>query len=309
MDIEQIRSHLLEDLRENIRRLFREARIGYTGGITARAGGVEVQLSEPGDLDRALGVLAETAMQGSSAPPIATVARAGERLIRITPTDATVEDHWRAALRMAVDNGSIRISASSTGEAAVWQRGDGSLLALVPGARSTAAELLRQLIPVDGKLTMRLADAVTSRADPLAGGLSADAELLHASNGTAFVVEKQFAAISEDIFDTRVTFDQDIHQPIVVLRFNVTGARRLSQATRENVGRRLALILNGELLAAPVIREPIAGGAARLSGSYSIEEAERLVEIVCHLAILPALHIVEERVIDPYSANAEKVIP
>src|SRR5690606_7705578 len=92
-------------------------------------------------------------------------------------------------------------------------------------------------------------------------------------------------------------FDQRTNEPIVTFRFNTSGARRFAQATQQNVGRPFAIVLDNEVISAPVIREPILGGSGQISGSFTVQEANDLA-ILLRAGALPApLTVIEERTV------------
>ena len=103
----------------------------------------------------------------------------------------------------------------------------------------------------------------------------------------------------EDLIDAQPGFDQRTNEPIVTFRFNNTGARRFAQATQQNVGRPFAIVLDNEVISAPVIREPILGGSGQISGNFTVQQANDLA-ILLRAGALPApLNIVEERTVGP----------
>jgi preprotein translocase subunit SecD len=103
----------------------------------------------------------------------------------------------------------------------------------------------------------------------------------------------------EDLTDAQPGFDQRTSEPIVTFRFNTNGARRFAQVTQENVGRPFAIVLDNEVISAPVIREPILGGSGQISGNFTVEQANDLA-ILLRAGALPApLTIIEERTVGP----------
>jgi preprotein translocase subunit SecD len=103
----------------------------------------------------------------------------------------------------------------------------------------------------------------------------------------------------EELTDAQPGFDQRTSEPIVSFRFNTNGARRFAQVTQENVGRPFAIILDNEVISAPVIREPILGGSGQISGSFTVQAANDLA-ILLRAGALPApLTIIEERTVGP----------
>jgi preprotein translocase subunit SecD len=101
----------------------------------------------------------------------------------------------------------------------------------------------------------------------------------------------------EDLTDAQPGFDQRTSEPIVTFKFNTNGARRFAQATQENVGRPFAIVLDNEVISAPVIREPILGGSGQISGNFTVQQANDLA-ILLRAGALPApLQVIEQRVV------------
>lgn len=118
------------------------------------------------------------------------------------------------------------------------------------------------------------------------------------SKGQRIAVERDAMLTGEDVADARPSFDQ-LNQATVALSFNARGARRFEEVTSENVGRRMAIVLDGQVYSAPVIRERIGGGRASISGNFTTAEAQDLA-IVLRAGSLPApVSILEERTVGP----------
>ena len=96
-----------------------------------------------------------------------------------------------------------------------------------------------------------------------------------AENSQPYLIEKRVVVSGEDLTDAQPGFDQRTSEPIVIFRFNTNGARRFAQVTQENVGRPFAIVLDNEVISAPVIREPILGGSGQISGSFTVAGGER----------------------------------
>ena len=99
--------------------------------------------------------------------------------------------------------------------------------------------------------------------------------------------------------DSQATFDGQTGQPVVSLRFDATGARRFGEVTSENVGRRFAIVLDNEVISAPVIREAILGGVGQISGSFTVQTANDLAVLLRAGALPAPLVILEERTVGP----------
>jgi preprotein translocase subunit SecD len=151
-------------------------------------------------------------------------------------------------------------------------------------------------------MTFRLVDTNVSPDQAQQGRVPPDDEVLKstkAENNQPYVVEKRVMVSGEDLTDAQPGFDQRTGEPIVNFRFNNNGARRFARVTQENVGRPFAIVLDNEVISAPVIREPILGGSGQISGNFTVESANDLA-ILLRAGALPApLTIIEERTVGP----------
>ncbi len=116
---------------------------------------------------------------------------------------------------------------------------------------------------------------------------------------TPYVIKKQVLVSGGDLTDAQPGFDPRSGEPIVSFRFNTSGSRKFAQATSENVGQPFAIVLDNEVISAPVIREPITGGSGQISGSFTVQQANDLA-ILLRAGALPApLTVIEERTVGP----------
>ena len=121
-----------------------------------------------------------------------------------------------------------------------------------------------------------------------------------------YLIERRALVSGENLTDAQPGFDPRTNEPVVTFRFDATGARRFGTATQQNVGRPFAIVLDDQIISAPVIREPILGGSGQISGNFTVEEANDLA-ILLRAGALPApLTILEERTVGP-SLGADSV--
>ena len=114
--------------------------------------------------------------------------------------------------------------------------------------------------------------------------------------GGAIAVKRRVMVSGDQLVDARQAFDQD-GQPVVSIKFNTAGARRFGRVTQENVGKPFAIILDDKVLSAPNINEPILGGQAQISGSYTVESANQLAIALASGKLPVKLNVMEERTI------------
>jgi preprotein translocase subunit SecD len=112
-------------------------------------------------------------------------------------------------------------------------------------------------------------------------------------------VKRQMMVSGDELTDAQQGYDQQNNQPIVNIRFNGSGGRKFARVTTENVNKPFAIILDGKVLSAPNINEPILGGSAQISGSFTVQSANELA-IALRSGKLPVkLTVVEERTVGP----------
>jgi protein-export membrane protein SecD len=148
-------------------------------------------------------------------------------------------------------------------------------------------------------MTFRLVDQTVSPEDP---NIPSTSEILPLSTprpgeAPSYVVQKRVMVSGENLTDAQATY-QDA-QPVVSFKFDSIGARRFCDATKNNVGKPFAIVLDNKVISAPVIREPILGGSGVISGSFTTESARDLA-ILLRAGALPApLKVIEQRTVGP----------
>ena len=136
----------------------------------------------------------------------------------------------------------------------------------------------------------RLVNTSVSAEDALRTGPPADSEVLYKNrNGQRIpiLVYKQAIVGASDLTDAQASSNRLTNEPVVNFKFNVSGTRKLGAATQKNVGRSFAIVLDNEVISAPVIREPILGGSGQISGNFTAESANNLA-LLLRAGALPA---------------------
>ena len=160
---------------------------------------------------------------------------------------------------------------------------------------------LKDLLGKTAKMEFRMVDSTVPPDQAQAGRVPADSEVLMSSTSPKipYVIKKQVLVSGGDLTDAQPGFDQRTNEPIVSFRFNTSGSRKFAVATTENVGQPFAIVLDNEVISAPVIREPITGGSGQISGSFTVQAANDLA-ILLRAGALPApLTVIEERTVGP----------
>jgi len=303
VDSNAVRKEKLEALRDDVRRVLRDARAGYTG-LVVRGNSVEARIREGSNFDQAVEKLRELAqplggiLGSSTGQRSLDVTTEAGNLVRLTLTDPAIVERIRQSVEQSIQIIERRVNELGTVEPLIQRQGTERILVQVPGLQDPTR--LKELLGKTAKLDFRMVD-VSMPAEQATGRVPPDDEILYSATQprTPYLVEKRILVSGGDLTDAQPGFDQRTNEPIVSFRFNTSGARKFAQVTQENVGKPFAIVLDNQVISAPVIREPILGGSGQISGSFTVESANDLA-ILLRAGALPApLTIIEERTVGP----------
>ena len=303
VDSNYVKRQKLDQLRADAQKVLREAKIQYTG-LAVRNDAVEVRISKDTDLPTALSKFRELSqplggLLGSSGQRSLEVADAQGGLIRLTVPQAAITDLLRRTIEQSIQIVERRVNELGTVEPVIQRQGTDRILVQVPGLQDPTR--LKELLGKTAKMEFRMVDTTVSPDQAQQGRLPPDSELLMSASSPKipYVVKKQVLVSGGELTDAQPGFDQRTNEPIVSFRFNTTGARKFAQATVENVGQPFAIVLDNEVISAPVIREPITGGQGQISGSFTVQSANDLAVLLRAGALPAPLTVVEERTVGP----------
>src|ERR1700689_2135572 len=303
VDSNYVKKEKLDQIRDDTRRVLREAKIVYTG-LNVRNDIVEVHITKDTELQTALTKLRELSqplggLLGSNGQRSLEVSDAGGGLIRLTVPQAAIKERIRQTIEQSIQIVERRVNELGTVEPLIQRQGNDRILVQVPGLQDPSR--LKDLLGKTAKMEFRMVDTTVSPDQALAGKVPPDSEVLMSASSPKipYVVKKQVLVSGGDLTDAQPGFDQRSGEPIVSFRFNSSGSRKFAQATSENVGQPFAMVLENEGFSPRVTREPITGGSGQISGSFSVQSANDLA-ILLRAGALPApLTVIEERTVGP----------
>ncbi|MBI5562869.1 MAG: protein translocase subunit SecD [Deltaproteobacteria bacterium] len=209
--------------------------------------------------------------------------------------DKEVERLKDWALSQALETIRNRIDKFGVAEPIIQKQGDNELVIQLPGLKDPDRAI--QLIGKTAVLEFRILDDSMDPAKAAASGAPMDSEVLYqvgrskggapAPGNVPYLVKKEVLLTGEFLTDARVAVDTQYNEPYVSLTFDSAGARIFDRVTTANKGKRLAIVLDGNVHSAPTINEPISGGRAQITGRFSYEEATDLA-IILRAGALPA---------------------
>ena len=230
--------------------------------------------------------------------------------VKVTLTEEAIRERRRSAIEQSIEIVRRRIDELGTREPTIQRQGEDRILVQVPGLQNP--ERLKSILGKTAKMVFRLVDLTTSPAEILAGGRTPPgSELLESDernpDGTPmdmYVVRKRVMVSGDTLVDSAATFQDNM--PVVSFRFDSVGAKRFGDATKKNVGKPFAIVLDRRVISAPVIREAIMGGTGIISGNFSVQEVQDLALLLRAGALPAPLKILEERTVGP-SLGADSV--
>jgi preprotein translocase subunit SecD len=205
-----------------------------------------------------------------------------------------------------------RVNELGVAEPIVQQAGVDRIVVQLPGVQNTADA--KRILGRTATLEVRMVDEENSNPAGLQaaqqGQVPLGSELLYERNGTPVLLKRQVVLTGDRINDAQPGFDNQTGEPAVHINLDGTGARIFQQLTRDNVGKRMAMVLvekgKGEVVTAPVIRTEIGGGRVQISGRMTTVEAKEVALLLRAGALAAPMEIVEERTVGP-SLGAENI--
>ncbi len=192
-----------------------------------------------------------------------------------------------SALKQSIEIVRRRIDDFGTKEPTILQRGEKRILVELPGLKDP--ERIKNLLGKTAQLNFRLV------ADNEEFGV----DKLISENNEELSVSKRIIMSGENLIDAQPNFNNQSNQPTVSFTLDRFGAQKFGRTTTDNVGKRLAIVLDGKIVSAPSINEPITSGSGIISGNFSFQEATDLALLLRSGALPTPLTVVEERTVGP----------
>jgi preprotein translocase subunit SecD len=218
------------------------------------------------------------------------------KTITLSYSDKQKEEMQKDALARSIEIVRRRIDALGTKEPSIQSQGGKYILVQLPGVDNP--ERIKELIGQTAKMTFHLVNESVSAEQIQSGRAPAGTEFLPYIDapGSVVPVYSRVEVSGESLKDSQADFDQH-NMPVVSTVFDASGARRFAKLTTEHVNERFAIVLDGKVLSAPVIREPIPGGRGQISGGFSLQGAKDLAVLLRSGALPAPLQVIEERTV------------
>ncbi len=301
-DSSQVAAQRLENMEENVRNTMRRAepRIRI-GDVSTRGGRLSFVLDDPSEIDRARELLLPSINGTGLVREWNLTVEDGNRMI-LTPTQEGTDQAVSDAMESATEVVRKRIDELGTREPTIIRQGDTRIVVQVPGLQDP--DQLKALLGQTAKLEFKLVDQQALQSDVQQGLAPPGSEIFPYAETSDFVgssvaVRRLGGIRGDNLTGAQQSFDPQTNEPVVNIQFDSDGGRRFAKLTSENVGKPFAIILDGKVLSAPNINEPIRGGTAQISGGFSVDTANQLAISLRSGALPVDLAVIEERTVGP----------
>lgn len=286
VDGTELQRERVRTLGEEARRTLREADVPWRS-VQAGERGVSIALRNAGQQARAIDVLSALATPVGAARADLDVAGRqidGSVGVELTLTAEGQRQSITRAVEQSLEVIRKRVDQVGVADPTIQRIGADRILVQLPGLQDPAQ--LRALLGSTAKMSFHLLGN-TSSPDGI--------RTLEDSQGNSYPVRNSVVLSGDRLSDASAGFDPQTREPVVNFRFDRTGAREFGAITQANVGQPFAIVLDGKVLSAPVIREPITGGSGQISGSFTVQEAGTLSALLRAGALPAKLTVIEER--------------
>jgi preprotein translocase subunit SecD len=300
VDMQAAITKRLESIAGDLRSQLRDKNIRH-GGITREGQTLRVRFRDAATRDQARNLIL------SNLPDLAVTEREdGQDLLLVgslKPSAITTTQDY--ALKQNITTLHNRINELGVAEPVIQQQGADRIVVELPGVQDTAKA--KDILGRTASLEIRMLDEEKMTPENLSaaarGQVPFGDEYYVERNGQPLLVKKQVVLTGDRLTDAQAGFDQQTNEPAVHLRLDGQGARIFQEVTRENVGKRMAILLiekgKGEVITAPVIRSEIGGGRVQISGRMSTTEANDTALLLRAGSLAAPMEIIEERTVGP----------
>ncbi|MEE2860719.1 MAG: protein translocase subunit SecD [Paracoccus sp. (in: a-proteobacteria)] len=300
VQVEQVYKARMDSLWPELRRALAAERetVGAIRRVPSPEGTLAIEIGNPDQMARAVEIVRGfsnpvTTLTGAGQQSLAIQAQGGTLTIQLSDAEKAVTDD--RTIQQSLEIVRRRVDEVGTREPTIMRQGEDRILIQVPGIGS--ASELKELIGTTAQLTFNPVVGSTGDADAQPGlgqtiAPSVDQE------GLYYILEDSPVVTGEDLVDAMPATDEN-GLPSVNFRFNPTGARAFGAYTSANIGQPFAIVLDNEVISAPVIRSAITTGSGQISGSMDFDQANRLAVLLRAGALPAEMTFLEERTVGP----------
>lgn len=275
----------MSSIEDSARQILRENKIRYQN-LNAGADSVKVKIENANSRNKAANLFRKID-DGIQATENAD----GE--IEIKYSDVELNKLKMKIVDQSIEIVRRRIDELGTKEPVIQSQGVDRIVVQLPGLQNP--EYVKTLLGKTAKMSFHLVDSRSSAAEARRGKLSASSRLIQGSEGETYVIGRKPVVSGENLVDAQPSFQEG--EAVVSFKFNSLGGKKFGEVTKNNIGERLAIVLDNEVISAPTIQSAILGGSGIISGNFTVKSANDLALLLRSGALPAPLEVLEERTV------------
>ncbi len=290
-DIPSVIKERMDSIQDSVRETLREHDIKTAGRVQKSTDHVSARLDNPSQSQEAIRVIKKI-------EPGLDVTTDETGTIKVSFTEEALVEIKDKVIEQSIEVIRRRVDETGTKEPNIQRQGENRVIIQLPGVEDP--EEIKDLLQRTAKMSFHLVNEDTRRS---AGTMTLP--MAESEGGMPLIIKTRADITGDMLTNAQTGFDQN-SQPVVNFQLNGVGAKRFCKVSSENIGRRFAIVLDDEIISAPVFRSAICAGQAQISGSFDVASANQLA-LLLRAGALPAdLKFVEERSVGP-SLGADSV--
>ena len=285
VEVDDVIKERMGTIEDSARQILRENKIRYVN-LKAGADSVRVKIENAGARDRAA-ALFKKIDDGLDV----TTEEDGTLVVKYTET--ALNQMKLKIVDQSIEIVRRRIDGMGTTEPVIQSQGSDRIVLQLPGLQDP--EEVKNILGRTAKMSFHLVDSRSSAADARRGMLSNTSRLINSVDGETLVITRKPVVGGENLTDAGVSYQEG--QPVVSFKFDSIGGKKFGEATKNNIGERLAIVLDNEVISAPVIQGAILGGSVVITGNFTVKSANDLALLLRSGALPAQLQVLEERTV------------
>lgn len=275
----------MSTIEDSVRQVLREDKIRYQN-LKAGADSVKVKIENANSRAKAVSKF-------NKVDDGLVISEEDDGTVVISYSDTALNQLKAKVVDQSIEIVRRRIDELGTKEPIIQRQGSDRIIVQLPGLQNP--EYVKTLLGKTAKMAFHLVDSRSTAADARRGKLSTTSRLINSTDGETLVISRKPVVGGENLIDAQPSFQEG--DPVVSFKFNGLGGKKFGEATKNNIGERLAIVLDNEVISAPVIQSAILGGSGVISGNFTVKSASDLALLLRSGALPAPLEVLEERTV------------
>ena len=283
--LDEVLKERMSSIEDSARQILRENKIRYKS-LGSDENGVKVAIENAGARNKAAALFRKID-DGINVEEIE------DGFLNIAYTDVALNQLKLKVVDQSIEIVRRRIDELGTKEPVIQSQGSNRIVVQLPGLQNP--EYVKTLLGKTAKMSFHLVDSSARASDAKRGKLGGKYKLAYGEMGEPYVITRKPVVGGENLVDAQPSFQEG--QAVVSFKFNSLGGKKFGEATKDNIGERLAIVLDNEVISAPVIQSAIMGGSGVITGNFTVKSANDLALLLRSGALPAPLNILEERTV------------